>query len=566
MKQLKQLKIFQVPIIDWLPTTDLMIGLVLSSIFINITALIFPLTLIQIYDRIIPNQSIDTLHFLVIAIIGAITIGSILKVLRAYVSSWADTRLSYLSSVKTFKHIISCDITHYEKEGTGTHIERVNAIHTIKDFFGGQAITSIIDLPFVFLFLVAIAYIDARLLAIPVVILITLGFFIYYSSKKLLNKLQKREGSIEKKLNFVIEALSGIHTIKALGMESQLVRRYERLQNTAADEDYNLVVQNSKSMRLSIFAQQINVILIVCFGSYFAMQSSLTIGELTACILLSSRIIQPISIIIYLWSRMQSIKVAHSKNTEIHKKPLECMGNLKKHNDIKGTIHFENVSFRYSGMRPWILRNASFTIQGHKTTLILANETSSGKSSILGIVAGLLKQEEGHIKIDNKMLSEFDFSSYRKHIGYLSQDGALFSGTILENLTLFNIAENYDRAIEMSKTLGLDKIILHMPEGYQTMVGRTSDDSVSKGIKQRILIIRSLIYDPSIILFDEANSALDIQTDKLLKDYLIKIKDRKTIIMITHRPSFAKIADEVLLLKNQKLEHIMAEQYNHYLN
>ncbi len=565
MKQFKQFKVFQTPIMDWLPTSDLLIGLVLSSIFINLTALVLPLGLLQIYDRIIPNQSIDTLNFLVVAIIVAITISSVLKILRAYVSSWADARLSYLSSVKAFKHIMLSDITHYEKEGTGTHIERLNAIDTIKDFFGGQAITSIIDLPFVFLFLFAIAYIDIRLLTIPILIQIILGICIHISGKNLLTKLQKRGNSIEKKLNFVVETLTGIHTVKALGMEPQLVRRYERLQHAAAYEDHDLVIQNAKSMRLSTFAQQINVILIISFGSYFVMQNSLTIGGLTACILLSGRIIQPISAIIHLWSRVQLIKIAHDKNLEIHKAPLECGENLKKFDSIEGLIRFENVSFRYSNTHPWILQNASFTIPKNKSTLILSDGTS-GKSSILGLIAGLLNTETGQIKIDDKNLCDFDSSSYRKHIGYLSQDGVLFSGTILENLTLFNVAENHKRALEMSEILGLDDIILQMPEGYQTIVGRTSDDIVSKGIKQRILIIRSLIYDPKIILFDEANSALDIQADTLLKNYLLKVKNHKTIILITHRPSFAKIADNALLLRNHKFERIIPEEYNQYLN
>tara|TARA_R110002110_G_scaffold415836_1_gene657252 strand:+ start:11960 stop:13654 length:1695 start_codon:yes stop_codon:yes gene_type:complete len=561
----KNIKVFQVPIIEWLYTKDLLVGLVLSSVFINMTALVLPLCLLQIYDRIIPNESTDTLNFLVLAVVLAVVIGTILKIGRAYVSAWADARLSYLSGLKAFQHIMRCDLIQYEKEGIGTHIERVNAQDTIKDFFGGQAIMSIIDLPFVLLFLVAIAYIDIRLLAIPLFIQMILGICIHVSGKNLHHRLQKRATSTEKRLNFVVEVLSGIHTVKALGMEPQIIRRYERLQHTAAKEDYKLVIQNAKSMRLTMFAQQINIILIITFGSFFVMQNSLTIGGLTACILLSGRIIQPISAIIHLWSKIQLIKISHKKNEEIHNMPLECDENAKVLDVTDGLIEFENISFRYSPAHPWILKNASFTIQKNRTTLILS-DGFSGKSSILGLVSGLLHKESGIIKIDGFDIGQCDSSSLRKHIGYLPQNGILFSGTILENLTLFNVTENHEQAIKLSQTLGLDEIILQMPDGYQTHIGKTSSDVISQGIKQRILIIRSLILNPKIILFDEANSALDMYADKLLKEYLISIQHSRTIIMVTHRPSFAKLADNILLLRNKKFERLLDDEYKQFLN
>lgn len=564
MIDLRDFKVFQLPVNKWIPNRDIFVGLVLSSIIINVTALVLPLCLLQIYDRIIPNAALDTLNFLLLAVIIAIIIGTIMKIARAYVSAWADARLIYLSGINAFNHILKSDLTHYEKEGSGAHLERMNALESVKDFFGGQAISSIIDFPFVLLFLIAIAYIDVRLLAIPLFIQVVLGICIHISSRKLNARLRSRGVSIEKKLSFVVETLIGIHTVKALGMEPQLIRRYERLQETAAKEDYQLIIQNTKNIRLTTFAQQLNIILVITFGCFFVMENSLSIGGLTACILLSGRIIQPISAIIFLWGKLQVIVIAQNKFNSILQLPRECPVGLKQMISIEGKVTFENVSFRYRNNDSLLLKNANFVIPPKSITMILSDGIA-GKSSVLGIIDGLNKIESGKVYFDDKDVSEYETASYRRFVGYLPQDGILFSGTILENLTLFDIPNYREQALSFSKFLGLEDIILQMPEGYQTVIGRTSDDIISKGVKQRILIIRSLIHNPKIILFDESNSALDNQSDKLLRDLLIKLKEDRTIVMITHRPSFAKIADQYLLIRDQKFERLTDEEYLQYM-
>lgn len=537
---------------DWLNHKDLIVGLLLSSLLINIVSMIFPLSLLQVYDRIIPNASTNTLVTIIIIVIAAFIIELLLKSLRAYVAAWADTRLTFKRNLKAFKHLVNTKISEYEREGAGVHLDRLNSLDMMKDFYGGQAIVTYMDIPFLVMYLWLISLIGGYLVVVPITVLILMVLSTVYLSQQVFDLLHKKTMRNEIKINFMVEMLTGIHTVKSLAMEEQLLRRYERLENSDASADYELAQKTSRVARnISLFSQ-LNLIGIVSMGAYLNIINEMTVGGVAAATILAGKSIQPISKAMNLWNRHQSIKIALEGEEEIYHMPLESSIEETSLGEISGHLILDNVSYSYPGKDESVLENVSIEIQAGECVAILGDGLS-GKTTLISLMTGLLTPTSGKVLIDNKDITQFNLKELRRRIALLPQTGNLFDGTIMQNITMFREDEYHEKAVHITRRLGLHSLIEHMSEGYKTLVGSGNVELISQGFKQGILIGRALIDEPKLILFDEANSAMDIATDDNLKMVLSEIKGKATMVLVTHRPSILKLADRAYALKDKKL-------------
>lgn len=541
-----------VPVENWLNKSDLMIGLICSSILINLLTLFFPIAILQIYDRIIPNGAVNTLYYLTAGIVTIIIIELIIKLARNYVNAWLDSRLRFQSALKAYSHYIHTDTQVFEKIGSGIHLEKLNALNTIKDFFDGHAVTVLVDVPFVIIFITFICFLDPRMAIIPIAMQAILVLLAYSQNQILFKDLTDRATTSEKKLNYLIEVFMGIHTVKALALESQMLRRYERLQSVAVYQDFHFALKSAFSGKLIESIVQCGLILNVSLGAYLVVINELSAGVLAACILLSTKSFSPMQKAISLWARFQTLKLAHRNQKEISALPLENTNQKGRQEKIQGEIQFDKISFKFSEKGVWLAKDMDLHVCPNETIAILSDH-EKGKSTLLNLLLGIYKPSSGKILIDGHEINSWNIETLRRQISLLPQDGNLFEGTILENITLFKKGEYLKRAQALSKLLGLEEIIQQMPQGYHTKVGMSSVDLISKGIKQRILMIRTLIEEPKIILFDEANSSLDLYADAKLNNLLHTMKGKCTMVLITHRPSYLAFADKVYEIKKSKL-------------
>lgn len=550
-------KMSPVPIQEWLPSRDFWVGLVLASLMVNILALVFPLALLQVYDRLIPNEATNTLFLLFTGVITAMFVELLLRILRSYVGAWADARLGFMGAGRAFNHLMHSQVNDFEREGSGVQVDRLNGLDTLRDFFGGQAIISLIDIPFVLVYLVLIYYIAPGLIFVPILMQGLLLLSAYISVQRLFKVLDKQSIDNERRLNFLVEVLSGIHTVKSLGMEEQVMRRYERLQQSNIEEDFEITQKSSMSTRMASLIAQLNTIMVVTYGASLVMVDELTIGALAATTLLAGRTMQPVGKAIGLWNRMQTIRVAKQRNDEIFSIRREINAPDLVIDNLRGNLELKDVYFKYPSQDDWLLKGINLKVSEGEF-IIITGDGQSGKSTFLSILAGLIEPTEGVVLAEGKNLYEHNLREYRKAVGHLPQEGKLFEGTIMENITLFRYGDYKDKAKILSIKLGLHDTVEEMQEGYQTMVGQGAVDFVSRGIKQRIIIARSLMNDPPVILFDEANTALDVNADTRLKRFVESLKHKKTIIMVTHRPSLIELGDAHYHLSNgelKKMEH-----------
>lgn len=543
---------YSLPLEAWNSTANVLTSVFMASFAINLLTLAFPLALLQVYDRIIPNNAMSTLALLVVGVGLALLLECCFRVARSYVGAWADSKFEHVTGCKAFKSLISSSLLDYENEGSGIHLKRMNALAMLREYYAGQALISLADIPFIILILSIIAYIAQWLVFIPVGIIIIYLLITFYEADKLQKTLSARFSHDERRFNFIIETLSNIHTVKAVTMEAQMQRRYERLQKVSAVHDYELNLKGSVATVAGISISQIMIILIVAMGSMMIIRGHLTIGGLAACTLLSGRCLQPINLMVGLWTRLQSIKLANAEVKTILAMKPECSASLPSMPKARGSIKFEGVDFFYEQEKGYIFKNLNIQIHANET-IAITGEGLKGKSTFAWLLMGIFKPTSGNIFIDNQDVSLFNAESVRKQIAYLPQKAMIFQGTIMENLTMFNESKLYDYAKKICGILGIAEIIEHLPKGYNTNIGDQAIDTLSRGVMQRIAIARALIQNPRIIIFDEANTAMDMKSDAVLRTALEQIKGQRTIILITHRPSILKLADCVYYLDNKQL-------------
>ncbi len=530
-----------------------LMDLFLSSFTLNVLGLALPLALLQVYDRILPNEAESTLVLLMLGITGAVLLEGFLRLGRTYISGWAGAKFEHLAGVSAVERLLLTNLADFEREGSGVHLERLGSLNTLKDFYSGQAFLTLADIPFAVLFLGLIGYLAGALVFIPVTIFILFIVFAVFFGSRLKKAVGERMTADDRRYNFIIEVLSGIHTVKSMAMESQMLRRYERLQESCAVADGAVAMDSANAQSLGSIFSQLTTVAVVCGGALYVIEGHLTIGGLAACTMLAGRAMQPLQRGVGIYTRFQTILIARARLRELWKLKPESVAGMPRLGHVDGSLEMRDVAFRFNAddEKP-VLENINVKLRAGEA-MGVAGDNGSGKTTLLWLMMGALRPSEGDVLVDGENLREFDPHSYRSQIAYLPQLGELFQGTIMENITMFRGEEYEEAATATAELLGLDEVVSQLPMGYETRVGDGASDALPRGIKQRIAIARALVDQPRIVLFDEANTAIDGAGDNILREMLEKLKGHATMVLVTHRPSMLKLCDQVFDLKGGHL-------------
>ena len=292
-------------------------ALLVAALVINLLSLALPITLLQVYDRVLPHNSIPTLTLLILGVMAALMIEAILRLGRAYISSLSAAKFEHRSSQAAVGHLLSASLTDYDKTAPGLHLQRLNSLNMLRDFYSGQAIGAVIDLPFIVLFLGLIAVIGGVLVAVPLGILIAFFITALVLGRQLRKALDQRSQSDERRYNFIIETLTGVHTIKSMAMENLMIRRHEQLQVQCAEDDLIAARSAHAAVNASATFSMLTMVLVAAVGSVLVIDGDLTVGGLAACTMLAGRSIQPLQRAMSLWTQFQNIRVARQRCQEL---------------------------------------------------------------------------------------------------------------------------------------------------------------------------------------------------------------------------------------------------------
>ncbi|MBF0425929.1 MAG: ATP-binding cassette domain-containing protein [Magnetococcales bacterium] len=538
----------------------------LTSFIINLLGLLVPLGLVQVYNRILPNHASQTLSLMVLGILVALLVEAALRSVRAYHIGWMGARFEHRVSCGSFRRLLHAAPEEIERTDSSKFMEGMNAINQVGELYSGQALMALFDVPFLFMYLFLIYKLSGWLVLVPLCALTLIGVPSIYVGLALKRTLKQDMVQKRRRFSFITETLNRIHSVKALAMESLLLRRHEMLLIKGLKQTYDLIFLGSIMPAFSSFTTQGMTAVVIALGAIKVMDGDLTTGGLAACTLLAGRSLQPIQSLVSGWTRLQAVRMARQEVNALfamrqRENPTVDTGTARI---LDGGVQLSGVSVVVEERPGWqepggppppaqtktILDTISLTIDPGECIGIVG-ESGSGKSTLLKLFTGTMRANSGSVAVDG-----YDIDALPQHlftqIGYIPQKGVLFNGTILQNLTMFDDSRN-ESALTIAARLGLDAVVARMPKGYLTTIGDGAPDTLPAGVQQRIAIARILARAPKILLFDEANMAIDSAGDNLLRTCLENLKGECTIVLISQRPSLLRLADRLFRLHEGRL-------------
>ncbi|WP_127717410.1 ABC transporter transmembrane domain-containing protein [Halobacteriovorax sp. HLS] len=476
----------------------------LSSMAINFSALALPLTMLQAYDRILPYHGVGTLQSLTLLMVLILCLEFFLKYLRSYLTAWGGSVFEHNSTVDSMNKIIHCDLEEFESYGSKEIQNKFNEISKLRTFFSGQALTTIVDFPFIFVFLFVIYLIGESLVIIPIFFFLLITYLAILMGKKI--RIEMKEKSIRETKIFknILESFDTIEAIKCSGLESEFKKKHEYLLVDNLSSSYQALFFNGLAFNFGFVFSQLMTMGVLGFGAYKIIHGELGVGGLAACTILSGRIMQPVQKILGLWTRFQGLNVSFKNLKDINN--LRTVKRKRYENiPILGNVEFKNVDLEFND-RPLLKNFSSFFDVGDIVYFKCSNNITS--SRICDVLLGISEVDSGEVLIDQTNPYNVENAFHKEHISYLSANNSLFKGSILENVSAFGSISK-DLALDSCTQLGLDDLISTLPMGYATKLESLGCDPISPGIKQKVMLSRALASHAKILVFDNADIGLD---------------------------------------------------------
>jgi ATP-binding cassette, subfamily C, bacterial LapB len=345
--------------------------------------------------------------------------------------------------------------------------------------------------------------------------------------------------------------LAGIHTIKVMAMEPQMQRRFERLQEAVAKTTMSSISTGQANQTAALLYGSVSQLAVVAIGGSQVVNNQLTMGALACCTMLSGQILQPLLRAISLWTEKETVDHRRAEvKAFLNLPPADVPREIQT--NVKGDIRFENVAFTYPNDLNRTLAVADLSIEAG-TIVGFVGKESAGRTTLLRLIQGEIEPAAGRVMIDDVSTSEPRFTTMRRHIAYVGAAPVIFSGTVMENLTMFGL-EKRDFARKMAQLLGLDATINLLPDGYETKLGEGIGDDLPMSIAQQVNIARALTNRPRVLALDEANILLDAVAEPALIRALNMLRGSLTLIIVTHRPSLLALCDRQIVFQDGRAD------------
>jgi ATP-binding cassette subfamily C protein LapB len=519
-----------------------------ATVMINLFALASPLFFMNVYDRVVPNNATETLWVLTIGIALVLLFDLTLKILRGYFIDFVGRRADLALSSALFARVMDLRLDQ-PRQSPGTLANNLREFESLREFFTSATLASIIDLPFVLMFIAVIFWIGGipmvlpTLIGLPVVIVVGLAL-----QPALRDHIRRSFAATEAKYSVVIETVAAIEHVKHLNAASQLQRKWEGLVDFVARESLTSRLLSSFALNFTGYVQAMSGVVVLIVGAYLAGEGKLTLGGVIACTIIAGRAVGPLTQLAGLLTRYHTATTALGALNRIMEAPVEREPGrtFVTRPRLDGRIDFRAVTFRYPGQQVDALREVSFSIPAGMRVGIVGR-MGSGKSTIAKLLIGLYHPQSGNVLIDGIDTRQIDPADLRRNVGYMPQNIVLFSGTIRQNLTMGAPQADDAAMLQAVQLVGLDEHISRHPLGYDMPVGERGD-ALSGGQKQAVALARALLSDPPVLLLDEPTSSMDTATEEQFKARLVRTLERRTLLVVTHRESMLTLVDHLIVM------------------
>lgn len=522
--------------------------LLLGTVALNLLSLALPIMTLQVYDRILPNPESGTLPILLVGVIFAILCETGLRLARAWMMGWNGAVYEHALSTAAMRRVLGADMARSQKTGVGEFLHRMSAISRLKDFESGYVAVTLADLAFIPVFLGVILYIAAPLTPVP---LILLGVFVgvsLWQGRRLQQTLAERDAYDDARYEYLVECLKGVHSVKAFALENLLARRYEHLQEKSGIGSFFAAEASTRAFNFGTMISHLMMVAVMTAGAVAVIGGGITTGAVIATLQLSGRLMQPAQRGLALWTRYQEVILARQKVADIFCMPLLKQQAIPQLPMAEGYLGAQNISFRH------ILNNLNLSLAPGQAVSI-SGQPGSGKTTLLEILSGLYPPDRGEVLIDHADARHFPPEALPDHIGYLATEGIIFHGTIRENLTRFGqVSEK--QALDIARQLYIDRDVSSLPAGYDTVLQPQGGDDIPPGLRQRIAMARVLASHPKVILFDEADRALDRDGYNMVYRLLARIAPQTALVLISDDRNLTGLARRHYKLENGQLHEM----------
>ena len=519
----------------------------LASVMINLFVLASPLFVMNVYDRVVPNNAIETLWVLAIGAVTVFVFDFGFRMLRAYFVDGVGRKVDIVVSGRLFEHVLGIQLK-VRPASSGSFANNVREFETLREFFTSATLTMVVDLPFALLFLVAIALLAGPLVLVPLaafVPVVVVGLLLQAPITRLINANFKVAAQ---KHGVLVEAIDGLETIKAASAERVLQAKWEQAVGTVAATGQKSQLLSATGINFTMLMQQLVTIGMVVGGVYMITQNLLTMGGLVACTILAGRALAPLGQVAGLFARFQHARVAYRSLSQLMAMPAERAADrtFVRRATLEGDLEFSKVTFKYPGQAIAALDGCAFRVRRGERVAILGR-VGSGKSTVAKLVVGLYEPEAGAVLVDGVDVRQIDPADLRRHVGYVPQDVKLFYGSVRENIVMGSRRPDDEAFLRAARISGVDKIVGRHPAGFDLPVGEQGR-GLSGGQRQAVTIARALLAAPDVLVLDEPTSAMDFATEQAFVVALGEFLKGRTLLLVTHKPTLLPLVERIIVL------------------
>lgn len=522
---------------------------ILAAALTNFLGLSSSLFIMIVYDRVVPNEAIESLIALTIGVLIALLFDFLIKTLRAQFVDRAGRRADGRMTRLIFEKILAMP-PDKKRQNAGAMASIVREFDTLREFFTSATLVAVVDLPFVFFFIWVISLIAGPLALIPLIavpLVILSGLAIQPFLARITDSSMKSGMS---KQGVLIETLNGLETVQATGSGHLMRKRFEEASDTQSELGLKSRMLSQFAINSTASIQQLAQIATIFYGVFLIQDGVVTMGALIAAVILGGRTLAPLSQLAAAMSRANSAKTAFKSLSRVMSENEDEAEQLARPRlsrpHLRGEIEFKNVTYGFPGANAPIINNLSFKIPAGQRVAILGR-MGSGKSTLIRLVSGLVEPTSGSVLIDGVDIRQLDKSDLRRNVGVMLQETWLFSGSVKENLQMGFYEYSDAHLLDIAKVSGVDDFVGGHPQGYD-MELRERGEGLSGGQRQSINLARALIHNPGTLVFDEPTSSMDTATEKAVITRLQEWCAGKTMVMVTHRNTLLELADRVFVM------------------
>ena len=520
----------------------------IAAAITNFLGLSTSLFIMVVYDRVVPNEAIESLIALTIGVLIALGFDFIIKTLRAQFVDKAGKRADARMSRLIFDKILNMRLDN-RRQKSGAMASIVREFDTLREFFTSATLVAVVDLPFIFLFIWVISLIAGPLALVPLIavpLVILSGLVIQPFLARIAESTMETNMS---KQSVLVETLNGLETVQATGSGRLMRRRFEEASDAQSDLSLKNRMLSNFAINSAASIQQLAQIATIFYGVFLIQDSTITMGAMIAAVILGGRTLAPLSQLASAMSRANGARQAYRALSAVMNDDADQQAQTRSRLSrpyLSGAVEFKNVSYTFPGASSPIIRNLSLKMPaGQKVAIV--GRMGSGKSTMSRLISGLIEPSEGAVLIDGVDLRQIDKSDVRRNVGVMLQDTWLFSGTVKENLQMGFYEYDDAHVLNIAKISGVDDFVASHPQGYD-MELRERGEGLSGGQRQSINLARALLHDPNLLVLDEPTSSMDTATEKSVIGRLKDWAGERTLVMVTHRNTLLELADRVLVM------------------